>query len=81
MRKGECPQVSEREGKSGDKPIGIPRLDALREARRDSRFNLNVEVTIDSISTGSVSGRTLDLTDHGSQPQCLLNFRLGKSCN
>lgn len=57
--------MSEPERKGGDTPIGIPRLDALREARRDSRFKLDVEVMIGSLSTGSVSGRTLDLSDHG----------------
>ena len=48
-----------------EEPIGIPRLDALREARRDLRFKLDVEVKIDSPSKGSVSGQTLDLSDHG----------------
>jgi hypothetical protein len=57
--------VSETERKGGDEPIGIARLDALREARRDSRFRLDVDVRIDSSSMGSVSGRTLDLSDHG----------------
>lgn len=57
--------MSKPEQKSGDKPIGIPRLDAIREARRDSRFKLDVAVTIDSPSQGCISGRTLDLSDHG----------------
>jgi hypothetical protein len=48
-----------------EEPTGIPRLDALREARRDLRFKLNVDVQIDSPSKGSVLGRTLDLSDHG----------------
>jgi hypothetical protein len=48
-----------------EEPTGIPRLDALREARRDLRFKLDVEVKIDSPSKGSVSGQTLDLSDHG----------------
>jgi len=48
-----------------EEPIGIPRLDALREARRDLRFKLDVDVKIDSPSKGSVSGQTLDLSDHG----------------
>jgi hypothetical protein len=53
------------ERKPGEEPIGIPRLDALRDARRDLRFKLHVEVKIDSPSMGSVSGRTLDISDHG----------------
>jgi PilZ domain len=48
-----------------DESIGIPRLDALREARRDLRFKLDVEVKIISPSKGSFSGQTLDLSDHG----------------
>ena len=48
-----------------EEPTGIPRLDALREARRDLRFRLDVDVEIDSPSKGSVSGETLDLSDHG----------------
>jgi hypothetical protein len=55
--------VSERKG--GDETIGIARLDALREARRDPRFRLDVDVKIDSPPMGSVSGRTLGLSDHG----------------
>ena len=48
-----------------EEPTGIPRLDALRNARRDLRFRLDVDVEIDSPSMGSVSGQTLDLSDHG----------------
>jgi len=48
-----------------EKPTGIPRLDALRKGRRDLRFRLDVDVGIDSPSMGSISGRTLDLSDHG----------------
>jgi hypothetical protein len=49
----------------GGDPTNIPRLDALREARRDLRFRLDVDVKIDSPSAGSVTGRTLDLGEHG----------------
>lgn len=57
--------MSEHDREHEEGPIEIPRLDALREARRDSRFKLDVDVKIDSPSMGSVLGRTLDLSDHG----------------
>jgi hypothetical protein len=47
------------------KPTGIPRLDALREARRDLRFRLYVEVKILSPSLGSLPGKTLEISERG----------------
>jgi hypothetical protein len=63
---------------SPEEPTGIPRLDALREARQDLRFKLYVEVKIDSPSKGSVSGRTLDLSDHGLSATLPLELPLGE---
>jgi PilZ domain-containing protein len=70
--------VSQPERKGRDEPIGIARLDALREARRDSRFRLNVDVNIDSPSIGSASGRTLDLSDHGLSAALPLELPVGE---
>jgi hypothetical protein len=61
-----------------EEPIGIPRLDALREARRDLRFKLDVDVQIDSPSKGSVLGRTLDLSDHGISATLPLELPVGE---
>ena len=61
-----------------EEPTGIPRLDALREARRDLRFKLDVDVQIDSPSKGSVLGRTLDLSDHGISATLLLELPVGE---
>lgn len=57
--------MSEHDREPAEEPTGIPRLDALRAARRDLRFKLDVDVEIDSPSKGVVSGQTLDLSDHG----------------
>jgi hypothetical protein len=51
--------------KCGEEPTGIPRLDALREARRDLRFKLYVDVKIHSPSLGSVSGKALEISERG----------------
>jgi PilZ domain len=57
--------MSKPEGKGNDELIGIPKLDALRQARRDSRFRLIVRAEIYSPSAGVVPGQTLDISDHG----------------
>lgn len=49
----------------GEESTGIPRLDALRENRRDLRFKLYVNVTIHSPSLGSVLGKTLEISERG----------------
>jgi hypothetical protein len=51
--------------KCEEDPTGIPRLDALREARRDLRFKLYIDVEIHSPSLGPVSGRTLEISEGG----------------
>ena len=61
-----------------EEPTGIPRLDALREARRDLRFRLDVDVEIDSPSMGSVSGRTLDLSDQGLSTTMPVELAVGE---
>jgi hypothetical protein len=48
-----------------EEPTGIPRLDTLREARRDLRFRLYVDVIVHSPSLGYVSGRTLEISERG----------------
>jgi len=57
--------MSKPEGEGNDELIGIPKLDALRQARRDSRFRLTVRAEIHSPSAGVVSAQTLDISDHG----------------
>jgi hypothetical protein len=46
-------------------PLRIPKIETLREARRDLRFKLGVDVTISSRSMGSVLGRTLEISERG----------------
>jgi hypothetical protein len=57
--------MSKLDRKSREDPNGIPSLNALREARRDLRFRLHVDVMIHSPSLGAVSGRTLEISEHG----------------
>ena len=57
--------MSKPERKGNDELIGVPNLDALRQARRDSRFRLIVRAEIHSPSAGIVLGQTLDISDHG----------------
>jgi len=64
--------------RGGAGPIGIPRLDALLDARRDLRFKLHVAVKIDSPSKGSVSGKTLDLSDHGVSATLPIELPVGE---
>src|SRR5579864_6071392 len=46
-------------------PTGFPRLDALREARRDLRFRLYTDVKILSPSLGFLLGKTLEISERG----------------
>jgi hypothetical protein len=64
--------------RSGVGPTGIPGMDALSEARRDSRFKLYFGVKIHSPSTGSVSGRTLDISDHGLSAMLSVELPIGE---
>jgi hypothetical protein len=70
--------MSKSDRKYGVGPTGIPGMDALSEARRDSRFKLYFGVKIDSPSTGSVSGRTLDISDHGLSAMLPVELPIGE---
>jgi hypothetical protein len=65
-RRGSVPvRPEEAHKKPYSAPQLIPRLDALRENRRDLRFRLDVEVKIHSPSMGPVPGQTLDISERG----------------
>lgn len=51
--------------KRGEELTANPKPGALPEARRDSRFRLYVDVKIHSRSTGSVAGKTLEISERG----------------
>jgi PilZ domain len=68
--------MSKRDQKCG--PTGIPRLDALRDARRDSRFKLYVGVKIHSPSLGSVSGKTLEISERGLSATLSVDLPVGE---
>jgi len=70
--------MSKPDREPAEEATGIPRLDALREARRNLRFKLYVNVQIDSPSKGSVSGRTLDLSDHGLSATLPVELSVGE---
>ena len=57
--------MSKPDRKCGEEPTGIPRLDTLRETRKDLRFRLYVDVMIHSPSLGYVSGKTLEISERG----------------
>jgi len=70
--------MSKPDRKCGEEPTGIPRVDALREARRDLRFRLYVEVMIHSPSLGSLSGKTLDISERGFSATLPVELRCGE---
>jgi len=70
--------MSKPDREPAEEPTGIPRLDALREARRDLRFKLYGDVNIDSPSMGSVSGRTLDLSERGLSATLPVELSVGE---
>jgi hypothetical protein len=57
--------MSKLDRKSGEKPTESPKVDNLRESRRDFRFKLYVDLKIRSLSMASVLGRTLDISERG----------------
>src|SRR5579872_6485662 len=57
--------MSKLDRKSRDKPTESPKVDNLREARRDYRFKLYVDLKVLSRSMGSVLGRTLEISERG----------------
>jgi hypothetical protein len=66
----------DREG--GEAPTGIPKLDDLREARRDLRFKLYIDVEIRSRSMGSVLGRTLEISERGLSATLPVELPIGE---
>src|ERR1700674_2096249 len=76
VRHKRVPPMSKRDQKCG--PTGIPRLDALREARRHSRFKLYVEVKIHSPSLGSVLGKTLEISERGLSATLSVDLPVGE---
>jgi len=74
----ETAPMSKPDGKCGEEPTGIPRVDALREARRDLRFRLYVEVMIHSPSRGSLSGKTLEISERGFSATLPFELRCGE---
>lgn len=69
--------MSKRDGEGGDS-TGIPRLDAPREARQHLRFKMYVEVKIHSPSMGSVSGKTLEISERGLSATLPIELPVGE---
>jgi hypothetical protein len=63
---------------SGEKPTESPKVDNLREARRDFRFKLYVELKIRSLAMGSVSGRTLEISERGLSATLPVELPIGE---
>jgi hypothetical protein len=76
VRHQESAPMSKRDQKCG--PTGVPSLDALREAGRDSRFKLYVEVTIHFPSLGSVSRKTLEISERGLSATLSVDLPIGE---
>jgi hypothetical protein len=64
--------------KSGEKPTESPKVDNLREARRDFRFKLYVDLKIRSLAMGSVSGRTLEISERGLSATLPIELPIGE---
>jgi hypothetical protein len=65
-----------REG--GGRPTGIPKLSDLREARRDLKFKLYIDVKMRSRSTGSVLGKSLEMSERGLSATLPFELPIGK---
>ena len=65
-----------REG--GRTPTGTLKSGHLREARRDLRFKLYIDVKIQSHSMGSVLGRTLEVSERGLSATLPLELPIGE---
>jgi hypothetical protein len=63
---------------SGEKPTESPKVDNLREARRDFRFKLYVDLKIRSLSMGSVSGKTLEISERGFSATLPVELPIGE---
>lgn len=70
--------MSKLDRKGGEKPTESPKLGDLREARRDLRFKLYVNVTIRSHSKGWVLGRTLEISERGLSATLPLELPIGE---
>jgi hypothetical protein len=64
--------------RSGEKRPEIPRLDNLREHRRDLRFKLYVDLQIRTFSAGLVSGRTLEISERGLSATLPVELLIGE---
>lgn len=70
--------MSKPDRECGEEPTGIPKVDDLREARRDLRFKLYVDLKIRSPSRGSVSGRTLEISERGFSATLPVELPIGE---
>ena len=57
--------MSKHDDPQADKLVDFPKLDALRTARRDARFRLDVGARIHSPSIGPIVGHVLDISERG----------------
>jgi PilZ domain-containing protein len=70
--------MSKLDRKNGEKPTESPKVDNLREARRDFRFKLYVDLKIRSFSMGSISGRTLEISERGFSATLPVELPIGE---
>ena len=70
--------MSKHDRKSAEKPTESPKVDNLREARRDFRFKLYVDMKIRSLSMGSISGRTLEISERGFSATLPVELPIGE---
>jgi hypothetical protein len=70
--------MSKLDRNSGEKPTESPKVDNLREARRDFRFKLYVDMKIRSLSMGSISGRTLEISERGFSATLPVELPIGE---
>jgi hypothetical protein len=70
--------MSKLDRKSGEKPTESPKVDNLRESRRDFRFKLYVDLQIRSPSMGSVSGRMLEISERGFSATLPVELPIGE---
>jgi hypothetical protein len=71
--------MSKHDRKSAEKPTESPNVGNLREARRDFRFKLYVDLKIRSLSMGSVSGRTLEISERGLSATLPVELPIGET--
>jgi len=71
--------MSKSDRERAEELTGIPRLEDLREVRRDMRFKLYIEVTIRSRSRGWVLGRTLEISEGGLSATLPVELPIGEA--